>query len=316
MVGAQPPGDRLSGPSPSGPAGDPAFGRFRLEAELARQPGRVSYRAVDLDDGGIVALKVIDLVGDRAGRALLARRFERETAVLRALRHPGIVRIVGAGSGAFAGSDAASSAERKGPGIERAWVATRFVEGGELLGWLARPGGGTRAQRALRAASQATAALAHAHRHGVLHRDVKPANVLVEHAGGQVVLADFGLAAWHDAARTQTGLLPGTPTYMAPEVLAGAAPSVAADVYSLGATIYHALTGRPPHRGATLGELFQAVARQPVAPASTEVPGLPGEVDRLLQDCLASTPARRPRHLGELSQAFADLAQRLPQPPA
>jgi serine/threonine-protein kinase len=269
-----------------------AFGRFRLECELARQPGRSVHRATDVaqDADVLVALKILDLSFDTGAAA--QRRFDREVAALQRLRHPGIVPLHAAGLQG-----------------RRAWIATRFIEGGDLRERITpgRPAADPLA--VLGAVAGVAEALGAAHRQGVLHRDIKPANVLVQKPGDRLLLADFGLAGLHDGSRTQTGVLSGSPVYMAPEVLAGAAPSVAADLYALGALLYEWLTGQPPHRGTSLGELLRAAARDPVPAASANAPGLPADADRLIAACLARTPAARPSDATALAQALAAAAR-------
>jgi serine/threonine-protein kinase len=264
---------------------DPAaVGPYRLEAVLARGPLGATYRARGAD-GVAVALKVLDL----GATPDAPRRFEREAAIVARLRHPAIAAGLGHGRDGAQG-----------------WIATEYVASGDLRRRLAA-GPETLAPGAiLRLGARLAEALDHAHRAGVVHRDVKPGNVLVDLDTDRVQLVDFGVAALHDALRTRTGVLAGTPAYMAPELLAGAAPDAAADVYALAATLYEWIAGRPPHRAASLGELLRQVAQSPVRPPSHWRPGVPAPCDAVLLAALAREPARRPRRAADLAAPLRD----------
>ena len=109
---------------------------------------------------------------------------------------------------------------------------------------------------------------------GVVHRDIKPGNVMLDLAAGIVKLTDFGIAGLADMSRTRTGVVLGTPVYMAPEQLAGAGADARSDLYSLGVLLFQLLTGRLPHEHASLGELLRQVAREPAPDVRTLRPEL------------------------------------------
>jgi serine/threonine-protein kinase len=267
---------------PAGPPEPAAVGPYRLEAALARGPLGATYRARDAH-GVVVALKVLDL----GATPDAPHRFEREAAIVARLSHPAIAAGLGHGRDGALG-----------------WIATAYVASGDLRRRLAA-GPETLAPGAILALGARLAeALEHAHRAGVVHRDVKPGNVLVDLDADRVQLVDFGVAALHDALRTRTGALAGTPAYMAPELLAGAAPDAAADVYALAATLYEWIAGRPPHRAATLGELLRQVAQVPVSPPSHWRPGVPAACNAVLIGALAREPARRPRTAAAFAAAL------------
>jgi hypothetical protein len=151
-------------------------------------------------------------------------------------------------------------------------------------------------ERALEIGEKLASALEHVHRHGIVHRDMKPANVLVRAEDGSPVLTDFGLAS--DAAArerlTKTGTTLGTPQYMPPEQTRLTSPADArSDVYSLGATIYHAVAGQPPFTGETLTNLLVKINMAPAPPPSRVVPGISPDVDAVLLKALEKLPADR-----------------------
>lgn len=168
------------------------------------------------------------------------------------------------------------------------WMVMEYVEG-QTLSELVRAGGPLSHAEAGRIISQAASALAAAHANGVVHRDVKPSNILVR-ADGHVKLTDFGIARGSaDAALTQTGLVTGSPAYLAPEVASGQQASPASDVWSLGATLFHALAGHPPYDASdnVLGALYRIVNE---APPRIEDAGV---LAPLLEATMTRTPAQR-----------------------
>ena len=257
------------------PGRTPTVGPYALVAELGRGSWGVVYRARDARLDRDVALKLLR-PGTRDPEALA--RFQLEIEALARLRHPNVVAVHGAG-------------EHEG----RTWVAMELVEGEPLQARLARQGP-LPAAEALAIARDLAAALAHAHEHGVLHRDVKPANVLLTAEGG-VRLADFGSACVLETTQlTETGVILGTPLYMAPEQITGQRERLgpATDLYALGATLYTALTGRAPFaEGRTIPELIELIDRRVPARPSRLVPGLPPAADAICQRCLEKDPARR-----------------------
>ncbi len=192
------------------------------------------------------------------------------------LRHPDIVAVLDAGRVGGTG-----------------WVALELVIGTDLRRY-------TRPDRLLphrlvaRIGARLARALAHAHAQSVIHRDVKPANVLVDWSHDIVKLGDFGVARWADHAQTQSGQAIGSPDYMAPEQLAGGDVGPAADLYGLGASLYELLTGRRPYAAPTLGELLRAVANDPVRDLEQLCPELPMALSQLIMSSLAKHASQRP----------------------
>jgi eukaryotic-like serine/threonine-protein kinase len=157
-------------------------------------------------------------------------------------------------------------------------------------------------------------ALAYAHGKGVVHRDLKPANVLVDLPSHTVKLADFGLARVPDAAQTDTGVVLGTPSYMAPEQIAGAMPTPSSDFYALGVLLFELLSGRLPHQGSSMGELLMQVAREAAPDLRSLRPGLSPILASTVATLLAKSPAERLADGQKLAATLRDLGARWPHP--
>ena len=267
-------------------------GRYRLGQRLGQGASAEVREAIDLRTGNTVAVKLISLPLDlpEPQRREWLQRLQREADLARRLDHPDIVAVIEAGLQ---------------PG--GAWLAMERVRGLDLSRYTQRhlllP-----ETLVLRIGARVAAALAHAHAHGIVHRDLKPANVLVNLADGQVKLADFGVARDQDANATRTGLTLGTPSYMAPEQLAGAPATAASDSYALGVMLFELLAGRRPHQAATLGELLKATASQPPASLAQLRPDLPPTAVAAVEQLLAREPADRPADLEAWSAQVATLS--------
>ena len=262
---------------------------FRLQRVL----GRGSHGEVFLAMGGAgppVALKLARVPGG-AGSDAWQANFLAAARNAQRLVHPDIVGVHGAGVEARV-----------------AWLAMELVPGGDLARY-------TSPKRLLPeglviALGQRLArALTHAHRHGVMHRDLKPANVLV-HLPSQVVkLADFGLARAVDSAQTDTGVVVGSPAYMAPEQLAGNLPTPATDLYALGVMLFQLLSGRLPHDAASMGGLLQQVVADPAPDLRALVPGIQPALAALVARLLAKQAAQRPSDGEALAAELQALSQ-------
>ncbi|MEZ6188274.1 MAG: serine/threonine-protein kinase [Planctomycetota bacterium] len=245
--------------------------RFVVEAELGRGGMGVVLRAFDRQLGRLVAVKLAH-TGERAD--LLAARLAREGQALGRLDHPGIVRVHDAG-------------EHAG----RAFLVCELVEGARGLGELWPELERRERVRLIRDAAQALGA---AHAQGVVHRDVKPDNLLLDDRG-RLRVADFGAAAIAGAERlTRSGHMVGTPFYMAPEHVMGARDlGPTADVWSLGVVLYEALTDTLPFRAENLGALAGEIARsRPASPRALD-PSVPPSLERACLRCLATAPEQR-----------------------
>jgi tetratricopeptide (TPR) repeat protein len=270
-------------------------GRFVVEREVGRGAVGIVYRAHDHVSGQSVALKVIASDGVDAGEEA---RFRREGRVLAGLHHPGIVRVVAFGQ-----------LEERRP-----YVAMEWLDGENLA---------ERQERAplsvgqsLRIAADICDALGAAHGAGIVHRDVKPSNVILartsssEEATYTVKLVDFGVAAARDAKLTQTGTIIGTPAYMAPEQARGDEEVDArADLYSLGATLFELLVGRPPHLGPTPVAILARLVTTPAPRLGEVFSDVSPALDELVASLLALDPADRPASAVEVAARLRSIAR-------
>ena len=216
-------------------------GRYSLDAQIGRGGMGVVWRGEDRMLGREVALKKVGMMPGGSEPDLV--RAEREAQLAARLNHPHIVAIF----------DLVAEGDAH-------WLVMEYVQG-RTLGQRVAEEGPLDPEEARVVLAQAADALAAAHNAGILHRDVKPSNILIRH-DGSVKLTDFGIArATADATLTQTGLVTGSPAYLAPEVASGGRASSASDVWALGATLYHALEGRPPYDmgGNVMAGMYQIV---------------------------------------------------------
>lgn len=248
--------------------------RYQIERELAQGGMASVFLARGLRDRQPVAIKVMQ---PKLATAIGAERFLREIDVARSMDHPLIVPVRDSGDAG---------------GI--LYYVMPYVEGESLYERLQRTRRLPLAE-ALGIARDLAAALGYAHARGVLHRDVKPENVLL--SGGRALLADFGLARaiGADYARlTETGIVVGTVHYMSPEQLREDRNlNQRADIYSLGALVYEMLAGEPPYTATTIRELVTRILRSPVPSVRVLNPDVPGEVDKAIGRAMAKSASER-----------------------
>jgi eukaryotic-like serine/threonine-protein kinase len=278
------------------PTSAPTIAGYRLAGLIGRGSVGEVHLAVEPAGGRQVALKLVPLPAGAEG-AEARRRVQAELDTARRLVHPDIVRVLDAGLV---------------PGS--AWVAMELLAGCDLERYT-RPARLLPEAVVLQLGERIARALAHAHGLGVVHRDIKPANVMVDWAAARVTVTDFGLARAADAERTRTGVVPGSPAYMAPELLAGGLPSPASDLYALGVTLFQLLAGRLPHEGASMGELLRRVAVEPAPALRALRPELPQALDELVAALLAKAPAARPPGAAALADRLQALSAELAPPP-
>jgi YVTN family beta-propeller protein len=263
-----------------------ALGGYRIDG-IAGQGGMgVVYRATQLGLDRPVALKVI--ASEFADNLDFRNRFKSEAQLAASIDHPNVVPIFEAG---------------EADGV--LYLAMRYVEGTDLR-TLVDATGGLEAERAVRIIWQVAGALDAAHRRGLVHRDVKPPNVLIAKEGEEhAYLTDFGLTK-HAAAiggYTRTGQFVGTPDFAAPEQIRGEHSDARADVYALGAVLFHALTGRTPFpRDSELAKMY-AHLNDPAPAASPLAPGVPPALDAVIGTAMAKVPEERYASAGDVARA-------------
>jgi eukaryotic-like serine/threonine-protein kinase len=269
------------------------LGPYRIEARLGRGGMGVVYRAVRDGDGRTVALKVLrdELVADRSFRTRLAR----EARAAAEVDHPNLVRVLEAG-------------EADG----RLYLAVGYVDGRSLAARLAA-GGPLGVPELLGLATGAGAGLDALHRRGIVHRDVKPANLLLA-ADGTVVVGDFGLAknrAW--TVLTRPGQVLGTLDYLAPELIRGEPASSMSDLYALGCVLYECLAGAPPFAGRGVLRVGMAhLEEEPGDPAGGRA-DVPPALSWTVRQALAKDPAMRPPGAGTLARMLRLAAAEKPR---
>jgi eukaryotic-like serine/threonine-protein kinase len=256
-------------------------GRYRIEKLLgAGASGRV-FLATDEVAGRQVAIKMFFASGARGGAAY--ERFVREARLASTLRHPSLVEVYDVS-------------------VERGFLVMEYLPGGSLATRL-QAGERFTAPQIRRMALDIIGGLEAAHHRGVVHRDVKPANIFFD-ARGTAKLGDFGVAHLVDLGQTQTGGLIGTLAYMSPEQITGASISISADLYALGVTLFEAVTGRLPFLGPDF--VAQHLGEEPPV-ASSIVDGLPQAWDGILAALLVKNPQERTQTLADLRQQLDTL---------
>jgi serine/threonine-protein kinase len=254
---------------------DAVAGRYSLDRELGRGGMGVVYLAREVHLDRLVAIKL--LPPELAARAALRERFLREARLAAKLSHPNIVPI--------------HAVDDTG---EFVFYVMTYVDG-ETLAQRVQSRGPLSARDATRLLREVSWALGHAHAQGLVHRDVKPDNILISRDGDRALVGDFGIAAAiGDAAAASGDTVSGTPEFMSPEQALGHDIDARSDLYSLGITAYYALSGHLPFTGASATEVLARQVHDVHAPLASVGATVPRKLAALVDQCLAKDPAARP----------------------
>ena len=272
------------------------LGRYELDRVIGRGAMATVYLGRDPTINRRVAIKILPLADEFADNDLATARsqFLREAESAGRLNHPYIISIHDAGED-----------------NRVAYLAMEYFEGKPLshyaqLGRLLPP------RVVIELMARAAEALHYAHGQNVVHRDVKPANLMYDQGSDRLKLTDFGIARLTDCSRTRTGIILGTPSYMSPEQLSASAVSGQTDLYSLGVTMYHLLTGSPPFQADSIPKLMDKIVHhrhRPIADIRDDVPAC---VDEILDHALAKNPADRYESGKAMALALRECCSRLP----
>ncbi len=262
--------------------------RYQVHERIGEGGMALVYRATDLRLNRQVAVKM--LRPQYAGDPEFVARFEQEARAAAALSHPHIAAVYDTGE------------DR-----DNRYIVMELLRPFTLKDLIGRsPQGRLTPGDAVKYASQIAAALAHAHQRGVVHRDIKPQNILFTD-DGLVKVTDFGIArALAATSGTATGTILGSPHYLAPEQASGGSAGPASDLYSLGVVVYELLTGRPPFSGETPVAIALQHLRATAPPPGQVVPGVPLALDRVVQRCMAKRPEDRYGSADEVRLALED----------
>ena len=277
------------------------LGRYRLIAELGRGAMGVVYKAEDPLLNRTVAIKTIILMDDPAVRAEYEARFFQEAKAAGGLNHPNLITIHDVG--------------REG---NIAYMAMELLEGTELRELMTR--GRLPLPSALEVVAQVADGLAFAHEHGVVHRDIKPGNIMIVRDRIAKIM-DFGIARVRASdIKTQTGAILGSPKYMSPEQVASQPADYRSDVFSLGVVLHELAAGEPPFAAPTVTQLMHQIATATPRPPSATNPAVPAMLDLIVAKTLEKQPGARYQSAAELARdlrgCLADLPGRKGARPA
>lgn len=251
--------------------------RYKILSLLGQGTTGAVFKGRDIVSDEIVAIKVLNLSDELEEDQLdeYKFRFHREIETAGNLNHPNIVKILDSG-------------ETDG----FAYIAMEYVDGTNLRNY-ARADQLLQPKSVLKIIAQCADALAYAHKQDLIHRDIKPANIIYNYSDDYVKLTDFGIARIPDSTRTRAGSILGTPLYMSPEQLAGERLDARSDLYSLGVTLYHLLTGSPPFRPKTMAELMRSITQEQHKDIAEIDPGTPSCIAWSVNKALEKSPDKR-----------------------
>ena len=269
------------------------FHHYRLQQQLGRGATATVYKATDEKNGSVVALKMLTL-GDDWPEDMLAEaklRLLREADAAGGLAHPDIVEVREAG-------------EHDG----LVYLAMEYVEGVNL-GMHAFEGKLLPPRMVTEMCARVADALYFAHQRGVIHRDIKPANIVFDQRNRRVRVMDFGVARLENSRATRTGIILGSPSYMAPEQLDARPVTAQSDIFSLGVTLFQLLTGMLPFRSDSIPGLMQKISGEPHPPLRAVRPDLPESLTAVVDRALEKDPELRYRSGAEMAQELRDCSR-------
>lgn len=272
------------------------LGRYNIIGELGQGAMGTVYKAVDPLIDRIVAIKTINLSLAMDEKDEYESRFYQEAKAAGRLSHPNIVTIYDVGKSG-----------------EIAYIAMEFLQGRELRDVL-NDGKGMPVEQVINIVAQVAQGLAYAHEYGIVHRDVKPSNIMIVR-DGHVKITDFGIARMASAAvRTQTGMVLGSPKYMSPEQVVGKLTDQRSDIFSLGVMLYEMLTGQAPFAGENINAIMYQTLNSVPPPPSTLSPNVPEMLNFIVAKALAKKLDHRYQDAKEFAGDLYACRDRLPRP--
>jgi len=272
----------------------PTVGRYEILGEIGQGAMGIVYKARDPQLQRMVAIKTIRFADDFEERKVkeIKARFLREAEIAGKLSHPSIVSIYDAGED-----------------YDLTYLAMEFIDGENLVKYTQRKAL-LPLKRVLYIISEAAAAIDYAHTQGVIHRDIKPGNIMIL-KNGKVKVTDFGVAKAVSSSQTRSGIILGTPNYMSPEQINGQELDGRSDIFSLGVVLFELLTGQLPFRGKTLTNLFYKITQVKHASVSELNPSVPRICERILDKALAKDSSQRFQRAHDLGKYAKALIAKL-----
>ena len=270
----------------------PMLGRYEIEKELGKGAMGVVYLGKDPKIGRVVAIKTMALAQEFEADELedVKARFFHEAETAGRLSHPNIVTMYDAGEE-----------------HDLAYIAMEFLKGKDLVPYT-KPDNLLPLPKVLSILARVADALSYAHTQNVVHRDVKPANVMYDPETDSVKVADFGIARITDASKTKTGMVLGTPSFMSPEQLAGKKIEGGSDLFSLGVSLYQMVCGKLPFEGDSMAQLMFRIANEPHTSILSVKPDVPPCVVSIIDKALAKQASDRYQTGTEMAEAIRQCA--------
>ncbi len=269
------------------------FHHYRLQQQLGRGANATVYKATDESNGSVVALKMLTIADDWPDDMIedAKLRLLREADAAGGLAHPDIVEV-----------------RESGVHDGLVYLAMEYVEGVNL-GMHAFEGKLLPPRMVTEMCARVADALYFAHQRGVIHRDIKPANIVFDQRNRRVRVMDFGVARLENSRATRTGVILGSPSYMAPEQLDARPVTAQSDLFSLGVTLFQLLTGMLPFRSDSIPGLMQKISSEPHPPLRVVRPDLPESLSAIVDRALEKDPELRFRSGAEMAQALRDCSR-------